>query len=94
MNENLIFLVLFVAIMYFFMFMPQIKKQKKQRKFISELKKGDKVVTTGGIHGKITELKELTVILDLGGGAKMKINRAAISLEATSLDNVGEDKTE
>lgn len=76
------------------MFMPQIKKQKKQRKFISELKKGDKVVTTGGIHGKITELKELTVILDLGGGAKMKINRAAISLEATSLDNVGEDKTE
>lgn len=94
MDTNLIFLVLFVAVMYFFMFLPQIKKQKKQRKFISELKKGDKVVTTGGIHGKITELKELTAIIDLGGGVKMKINRAAISLEATALENNLEDKSE
>ncbi len=94
MDTNLIFLVLFVAVMYFFMFLPQIKKQKKQRKFISELKKGDKVVTTGGIHGKITELKELTAIIDLGGGVKMKINRAAISLEATALENNLEEKSE
>lgn len=87
MDTNLIFLILFVAVMYFFMFLPQIKKQKKQKKFISELKRGDKVVTTGGIHGKIAELKDLTAIIDLGGGAKMKINRAAISMEATALEN-------
>ena len=87
MDTNLIFLVLFVAVMYFFMFLPQIKKQKKQKKFIAELKKGDKVVTTGGIHGKVLELKDLTASIDIGGGTKMKINRAAISMEATALEN-------
>ena len=87
MDTNLIFLVLFVAVMYFFMFLPQIKKQKKQKKFIAELKKGDKVVTTGGIHGKVLELKDLTASIDIGGGTKMKKNRAAISMEATALEN-------
>ena len=85
MNANLIILVLFTAVMYFFFFLPQIKKQKKQKNFIAELKKGDKVVTTGGIHGKIVELKDLTCILDTGGGMKLKINRAAINMEASAL---------
>lgn len=71
--------------MYIFFFLPQIKKQKKQKAYLAELKKGDKVVTTGGIHGKIVELKDLTVIIDTGGGSKLKINRAALSLEASIL---------
>ncbi|MDG1721001.1 MAG: preprotein translocase subunit YajC [Bacteroidia bacterium] len=54
---------------------------------MSELKKGDKIVTNGGIHGKITELKDLTAVIDTGGGSKFKINRAAISLEASELLN-------
>jgi preprotein translocase subunit YajC len=73
--------------MYIFFFLPQIKKQKKQKQFISELKKGDKIVTNGGIHGKISELKELTAVIDTGGGSKFKINRAAISMEASELLN-------
>lgn len=73
--------------MYIFFFLPQIKKQKKQKQFISELKKGDKIVTNGGIHGKIAELKDLTAVIDTGGGSKFKINRAAISLEASELLN-------
>ncbi len=91
MDTNLIFLILFVAVMYFFMFLPQIKKQKKQKQFIAELKKGDKIVTTGGIHGKVVELKDLTATIDIGGGAKMKINRAAISMEATAIENKATD---
>jgi preprotein translocase subunit YajC len=73
--------------MYIFFFLPQIKKQKKQKQFISELKKGDKIVTNGGIHGKISELKDLTAVIDTGGGSKFKINRAAISMEASELLN-------
>lgn len=85
--SSLLFPVLLIAIMYIFFFLPQIKKQKKQKQFISELKKGDKIVTNGGIHGKISELKELTAVIDTGGGSKFKINRAAISMEASELLN-------
>lgn len=84
-NGGLLFPVLLIAVMYIFFFLPQIKKQKKQKKFIAELSKGDKVVTTGGIHGKITELKELTCVIDTGGGVKLKVNRAAINMEASAL---------
>jgi preprotein translocase subunit YajC len=85
--SSLLFPILLIAVMYIFFFLPQIKKQKKQKQFISELKKGDKIVTNGGIHGKISELKDLTAVIDTGGGSKFKINRAAISLEASELLN-------
>ena len=85
--SSLLFPILQIAVMYIFFFLPQIKKQKKQKQFISELKKGDRIVTNGGIHGKITELKDLTAVIDTGGGSKFKINRAAISLEASELLN-------
>ena len=71
--SSLLFPVLLITIMYIFFFLPQIKKQKKQKQFISELKKGDKIVTNGGIHGKISELKDLTAVIDTGGGSKFKI---------------------
>ena len=63
------------------MILPQMKKGKAQKKFWSELKKGDQIVTSGGIHGKITELKETTVIIEVEGGVKIKIEKSAISLE-------------
>ena len=87
MDGTLIFPVLLIAVMYIFFFLPQIRKQKKQKQFISELKKGDKVVTTGGIHGKIVELKDLTCVLDTGEGSKLKVNRATINMEASALLN-------
>ena len=90
--SSLLFPILLIAVMYIFFFLPQIKKQKKQKQFISELKKGDKIVTNGGIHGKITELKDLTAVIDTGGGSKFKINRAAISLEASELLNNSTEK--
>ncbi|MEJ6661635.1 MAG: preprotein translocase subunit YajC [Bacteroidia bacterium] len=85
MNSEFIFPILLIAVMYIFFFLPQIKKQKKQKSYLAELKKGDRIVTTGGIHGKIVELKDLTVTVDTGGGQKLKINRAALSLDASIL---------
>ena len=63
------------------MILPQMKKSKAQKKFWSEIKKGDYIVTTGGIHGKITEIKETTVIIEIESGVKIKIEKSSISLE-------------
>lgn len=85
MNQQLIFLVLFIAVFYIFIFLPQIRKAKKQKTFKEAIKKGDRIVTTGGIHGKIVEMKDLTITLDVGGGTQLKVDRSAISMEATAL---------
>ena len=89
----LLFYAAFIVILYFFFILPNKKKQKALKQFITDLKKGDKVVTTGGLHGKIVELKELTAIIDAGNNVKLKINRAAISMEASMLlaNDVAED---
>ncbi len=71
------------AVMYFFMIRPQQKKQKDQKKFIEELKKGDAVVTIGGLHGKIHEMDDLTVTLEVDRGTKLKFDRASISMESS-----------
>ncbi|HCD68627.1 MAG TPA: preprotein translocase subunit YajC [Bacteroidetes bacterium] len=93
MTTMLLFYAAFIVILYFFFILPNKKKQKALKQFITDLKKGDKVVTTGGLHGKIVELKELTAIIDAGNNIKLKINRAAISMEASMLlsNDVSED---
>ena len=93
MTTMLLFYAAFIVILYFFFILPNKKKKKALKQFITDLKKGDKVVTTGGLHGKIVELKELTAIIDAGNNVKLKINRAAISMEASMLlaNDVAED---
>ena len=71
------------VVFYFFMIRPQQKKQKDQKKFIDEIKKGDDIVTIGGIHGKIAALDDNTVTIDIEKGARIKFERSAISLDAT-----------
>lgn len=85
MTTMLLFYAAFIVVLYFFFILPNKKKQKALKQFIADLKKGDKIVTTGGIHGKISELRELTAIIDTGNNVKFKINRAAISMEASML---------
>ena len=68
------------AVMYFFMIRPQIKKQKKEREYRSALQKGDKVITIGGIHGKITDVKEDTFIIEVHGGNVLKVEKTAVSM--------------
>src|SRR5450755_1697392 len=74
-------LLLIVVVFYFFMIRPQLKKSKDQKKYREELKKGDKVITIGGIHGKIVEVNDKTFIIEVEGGNRLKIERAAVSME-------------
>lgn len=71
-----------IAVLYFFMLRPQMRKQKKEKTFQTELKRGTKVVTTSGIHGKITDIhtNDNTVTIETGAG-KIKFERSAISME-------------
>ena len=63
------------------MIRPQQKKQKDTKKFIDEIKKGDDVVTIGGIHGKVYSVESDTVLLELDKGLKVKVEKSAISLD-------------
>ena len=76
------YLLAMFAIMYFFMIRPQIKRQKNEKKFQTSIKKGDKVIMTSGIHGKILELNDNdnTCVIETGAG-RIKFERSAISLE-------------
>ena len=71
-------LLLIVVVFYFFMIRPQMKRQKETRKFREGLKKGDKVVTTGGIYGKISELKETTIVLEVAKDVQIKVDKNGI----------------
>ncbi len=80
---NLILIGGIVLIFYFFMIRPQQKKQKDQKKFLEEIKKGQNVVTVGGIHGKILSIDGETIILEIEKGGKLKLDKSSISLEAS-----------
>lgn len=71
------------AIFYFFLIRPQNKKQKETEKMIAALKKGDKVVTIGGIHGVISSTKEKTVVVKVDDNTKIEFNRTAIATVVT-----------
>lgn len=81
--STFVMLGLMMIVFYFFMIRPQMKKAKDEKKFRSELTKGQKVVTIGGIHGKVSELKENTILIEVDNGVKLKVERSAISLNAT-----------
>ncbi len=76
---QMLMLGLVVLVFYFFMIRPQLRKSKEQKKFREALKKGDKVVTIGGIHGKVSEIKEETVLLDVEGGNKLRVEKSALT---------------
>lgn len=81
-------LILIIIVFYFFMIRPQLKKQKEQKKFRESLSKGDKVVTIGGIHGKIVEVKESTVIIEAAKDLRITVEKSAISSDFSSADQV------
>lgn len=77
-------LILVIVVFYFFMIRPQLKKTKEQKKFRENLGKGDKIVTIGGIHGKIHDVQESTFIIEVEGGHKLKIEKSAVSMDFSS----------
>jgi preprotein translocase subunit YajC len=86
MSQLILFLMIGLVI-YFFMIRPQQKKQKDQKKYIEELKKGDQVVTIGGMHGKVTAIEDDTVILEVDRGSKLKFEKSAVSMEISKKAN-------
>lgn len=79
------FILMFVVI-YFFMIRPQQKRAKQEKEFESVLKVGDKIITKSGIHGKIVELADTTIIIETMAG-KLKMERSALSMEMTAALN-------
>ncbi len=80
-------MILIIVVFYFFMIRPQMKKAKDHKKFVEELKKGDKVVTSAGIHGKIADMNETTFLIEVEGGTKIRFDKSAISLDASKALN-------
>jgi preprotein translocase subunit YajC len=76
-------ILLMIVIIYFFMIRPQQKKAKTERAFESNLKTGDRIITKSGIHGKVSELSDTTMVIETMSG-KLKMERSAISMEMTA----------
>ena len=82
LQQFLPFILMFVVI-YFFMIRPQQKRAKQEKEFESALKVGDKIITKSGLHGKVAEVAETTVVIETMAG-KLKMERSAISMEMSA----------
>ncbi|MCR5646050.1 MAG: preprotein translocase subunit YajC [Bacteroidales bacterium] len=82
---SLVWIVLLIVVFWLFFIRPQSKRAKEQQKFRDELKKGDKVVTIGGFHGKITEVKENTVMVSLAPEITVEIEKSALVQNASQV---------
>jgi preprotein translocase subunit YajC len=78
--QMLIMFALIFLIFYFMIMRPQQKRAKERQAMLDSVKKGDKVVTSGGLHGKVVNIDEKTVLLDVGDNVKLKFERTAINL--------------
>lgn len=83
LTTQLLFMGALIAVFYFFMIRPQQKKAKDQKKFTEEIKKGDYIVTIGGLHGRIAEIEDDTFIIEVERGGRLKYSKSAVSMEST-----------
>ena len=85
MWSSLIFIVLLIVVFWLFFIRPQSKKAKEEQEFRQSLKKGDKVVTIGGFHGRISEVKETTVMLSIAPNMEVEIEKTALVKDSSSV---------
>jgi preprotein translocase subunit YajC len=78
-------LLAIIVVFYFFMIRPQMKRQKDLRKYREALQKGDKVITTGGIYGKINAIKDNHIIVEIDDNVKIKIDKSAILKDSSDI---------
>ncbi|MDE5611201.1 MAG: preprotein translocase subunit YajC [Odoribacter sp.] len=76
-------LILIIVVFWFFMIRPQMKRQKELKNFRDSLKKGDKIVTTGGIYGKVLEIGDYYIIMEVEGQNRLKIDKSAVIKDMT-----------
>lgn len=81
---TILMFAMLIVVFYFFFIRPQTKKTKELKKYRESLQKGDKVVTIGGIHGKISEIRETTFVLELIDKTRVEVERASVSNDATA----------
>ncbi len=82
---SLLPLVLIVVVFYFFMIRPQMKKQKDLRTFREAVKNGDKIMTLGGIHGKVVEVSDKTVIIEVENKMRLKVEKSALVTDSSAM---------
>ena len=85
-TTTILMFAVIIAIFYFMILRPQQKRQKERQKLLESMKKGDKVVTAGGIHGTIVGMEDKTVLLQIADNVKVKVERSSISV----VNKVGE----
>jgi preprotein translocase subunit YajC len=76
-------LLLIVVVFYLFFIRPQMKRSKDQKKFRESLQKGQKVITIGGIHGRITEIQDTTVTIEVAKEVELRIEKSAVAIDNT-----------
>ena len=82
---SFIFLLLIIVVFYFFMIRPQMKRQKELKTYRDSLQKGDKIITTGGIYGRVTDVKDNTVTVEIADKVLVKIDKSAVLKDSTDL---------
>ena len=87
--STIIMMGLMILVFWLFMIRPQAKKAKKQKEFINNLQKGDKIVTIAGIHGKIDKIEDNTIQLEVSPGSYLRIEKSAVSMEWSKQLNSG-----
>lgn len=87
MWSSLVMMLLIVFVFYFFMIRPQMKRQKELKTFRDSLKKGDNVITTGGIYGKITEVKDQIVLIEIDKNVQVKVDKNAVMRDPSDIAN-------
>lgn len=80
-------LILVFVVFYFFMIRPQMRKQKEMNTYRSSLKKGDRIITTGGIYGKVYEVRDNFVTIDVGGDIRLKVDKNSLMKDPTVEQN-------
>jgi len=85
--SSLIPLLLIMVVFYFFLIRPQMKRQKDLKNFRESLKKGDRIITAGGIYGKITNIVENVITIDVGNNIQLKVDKSAVLRDTSDIQN-------
>ncbi|MDR0982666.1 MAG: preprotein translocase subunit YajC [Culturomica sp.] len=83
MFQSFLPLILIFVVFWFFLIRPQMKRQKELKNFRESLKKGDKIVTNGGIYGKVADIQDNIILMEVAEGVKLKIDKAAVIKDMT-----------
>ncbi len=76
-------LLLIIVVFYFFFIRPQMKRSKEQKKFKESLQKGQKIITIGGIHGRIVEIQDTTVTIEVENSVRLRVEKTAVAMDTT-----------